>query len=136
MTFLLTLLERLLTMSLTAGFVAVIVLLLRLVLKKRAPKQVICLLWLVVFARLLVPVAVETPFSLVPSGLDAFVAEQMEGTAEVPDEPAAAPEPPSDPIQTPVVQAPEVQGPQFRTQRLYPHSRCPQLLSAVGPSLP
>lgn len=56
-------------MSLTAAFVAVVVILLRLVLKNRAPRQVICLLWLLVFARLLLPVSLESPVSLVPSAL-------------------------------------------------------------------
>ena len=41
-------------MSLTAAYVAAVVAVLRLILKKRAPKQVLCLLWLVVFARLLI----------------------------------------------------------------------------------
>lgn len=68
----------LLDMSVTAAFVAVVVILLRAVLKKRAPKQIICLLWLVVFARLLVPVMVESPVSLVPSALGDVVPGQME----------------------------------------------------------
>ena len=53
-------------MSLTAAYVTALVVLLRLVLKKRAPKQVLCLLWLVVFARLLIPVNLESPFSILP----------------------------------------------------------------------
>ena len=48
-------------MSLTAAYAAAIVIVLRFVLKKRAPKQVLCLLWLVVFARLLIPVNLESP---------------------------------------------------------------------------
>lgn len=56
-------------MSLTAAWAAGAVVLLRLVLKKRAPRRVICLLWLVVFARLLVPVSLESPVSLVPPAL-------------------------------------------------------------------
>ena len=61
-------LNPMLGMSLTAAFVAVVVILLRLVLKKRAPTQVVCLLWLVVFARLLIPVMVQSPISLVMTG--------------------------------------------------------------------
>lgn len=53
-------------MSLTAAYAAAVVVLLRFVLKKRAPKQVLCLLWLVVFARLLIPVNLESPLSIVP----------------------------------------------------------------------
>ena len=53
-------------MSLTAAYVAAVVAVLRLILKKRAPKQVLCLLWLVVFARLLIPVNLESPLSILP----------------------------------------------------------------------
>ena len=56
-------------MSFTAAWVAGVVFLLRLFLKKRAPKRVLCLLWLLVFARLLVPVKLESPVSLVPPAL-------------------------------------------------------------------
>ena len=56
-------------MSLTAAWAAGAVFLLRLLLQKRAPKRVLCLLWLVVFARLLVPVKLESPVSLVPPAL-------------------------------------------------------------------
>lgn len=55
--------------SLTAVYVTAVVALLRLVLKRRAPKRVLCLLWLVVFARLLIPVMPESPVSLVPPAL-------------------------------------------------------------------
>ena len=63
-------------MSLTAAYAAAIVALLRLVLKKRAPRQVLCLLWLVVFARLLIPVSLESPLSIVP---DARQVQQITG---------------------------------------------------------
>ena len=53
-------------MSLTAAYAAAILIVLRMVLKKRAPRQVVCLLWLVVFARLLIPVSPESPLSIVP----------------------------------------------------------------------
>ena len=56
-------------MSLTAAWAAGVVFLLRLLLKKRAPKRVLCLLWLVVFVRLWVPVKLESPVSLVPPAL-------------------------------------------------------------------
>ena len=59
-------LHTLLTMSLTASFVAVIVFLLRLILKGRAARQTVCLLWLLVFARLLIPVTLQSPVSLIP----------------------------------------------------------------------
>ena len=56
-------------MSVTAAYAAAVVIVLRLLLKKRAPKQVLCLLWLVVFARLLIPVSPESPLSIVPNAL-------------------------------------------------------------------
>ena len=56
-------------MSVTAAYAAAVVIVLRLLLKKRAPRQVLCLLWLVVFARLLIPVSLESPLSIVPNAL-------------------------------------------------------------------
>lgn len=66
-------------MSVTAAYAAVVVIVLRLLLKKRAPRQVICLLWLVVFTRLLIPVSLESPISIVP---DAFPGQTQ---AQLPD---------------------------------------------------
>ena len=65
-------------MSVTAAYAAAVVIVLRLLLKKRAPKQVLCLLWLVVFARLLIPISPESPLSIVPNALPGqeYIAEQ------------------------------------------------------------
>ena len=65
-------------MSVIAAYAAVVVIVLRLLLKKWAPKQVLCLLWLVVFARLLIPVSLESPLSIVPNALPGqeYTAEQ------------------------------------------------------------
>ena len=52
--------------SVTAAYASAILIVLRLILRKRAPRQVFCLLWLVVFARLLIPVSLESPLSIVP----------------------------------------------------------------------
>ena len=57
---------KLLNMSLTAGWIVLAVLLLRLLLK-RAPKWVSCLLWGVVGLRLIFPFSIESLFSLIPS---------------------------------------------------------------------
>lgn len=91
-------------MSLTAAYVTAVVVLLRLVLKKRAPKQVLCLLWLVVFARLLIPVNLESPFSILPDE------ERVQAVQGLPAklagvEPSAAPAQTSTPapVQTPGV---------------------------------
>ena len=51
--------------SLTAGWVIAVVLLLRALLKP-VPKKYVCLLWFVVLFRLLCPVTLESEFSLVP----------------------------------------------------------------------
>lgn len=52
-------------LSLTASWVIMVVLLLRLLLRP-VPKKYVCLLWLVVLFRLLCPVTLEAEFSLVP----------------------------------------------------------------------
>ena len=81
-------------MSLTAAYVTAVVVLLRLVLKKRAPKQVLCLLWLVVFARLLIPVNLESPFSILPDE------ERVQAVQNLPSRLAGA-EPSAAPVQNP-----------------------------------
>lgn len=69
-------------MSVTAAYAAAVVAALRLALNKRAPKQVICLLWLVVFARLLAPVSLESPLSIVPDAPAVRLAETLPGRPE------------------------------------------------------
>ena len=64
-------------MSVTAAYAAAIVIVLRLLLKRRAPKQVLCLLWLVVFARLLIPVSLESPLSIVPDTQQVQFAQEL-----------------------------------------------------------
>ena len=56
---------RLVPMSLTAGWLVLAVLLLRLMLKK-APRRIVCLLWLLVALRLLCPMQIAWRASLVP----------------------------------------------------------------------
>lgn len=55
-----------LDMSIAASFLIVAVIVLRLALKK-APKNVNCILWVLVGIRLVCPIAVESPLSLIPS---------------------------------------------------------------------
>lgn len=55
-------------MSITASLLAVAVLVLRLLLKK-APKALFCILWGFVAIRLICPISLESPFSLVPAKL-------------------------------------------------------------------
>ena len=69
-------------MSLTGAYVAGIVFFLRLLLKGRAPRQAVCLLWLLVFARLLFPFSLESPFSAVPQAIT-----QVPASSAAPAEP-------------------------------------------------
>ncbi len=57
---------HLVNMSITAGWIVLAVLLLRLGLKK-APRWITCLLWGLVGLRLLLPFTIESPVSLIPS---------------------------------------------------------------------
>ena len=56
----------LLNMSISAGWLILAVIVLRLLLKK-APKQLTCILWATVAIRLLCPFSIESSFSLIPS---------------------------------------------------------------------
>ncbi len=57
---------HLLNMSITAGWLVLAVMVLRL-LMKRAPRWMVCLLWVLVAVRLICPVSVESVLSLIPS---------------------------------------------------------------------
>lgn len=69
---------HLLNMSITAGWLVLAVVLLRLVFR-RAPKWIHCLLWVLVAVRLLCPVSIESVLSLIPSAetvpVDTFLYE-------------------------------------------------------------
>lgn len=89
-------------MSLTAAYAATILIVLRLVLKRRAPRQVLCLLWLVVFARLLIPVSLESPLSIVPDARPAqeqLHLPRQEHGGQAPAGPAAPTGPARNPTQ-------------------------------------
>ena len=57
---------KLANLSITAGWMVLAVLLIRLVFRK-APKWVCCLLWGLVALRLICPISIESAFSLIPS---------------------------------------------------------------------
>lgn len=57
---------KILNMSITAGWIVLAVILLRLLLRK-APKWTICLLWALVGVRLVLPFSIESVLSLIPS---------------------------------------------------------------------
>ncbi len=58
---------KLVNMSIASAWLVLAVILLRLLLKN-APKKVSFLLWALVAVRLLIPITLESPFSLIPSG--------------------------------------------------------------------
>ena len=58
--------KTLLNMSITASVIALVVMLLRLVFKRIAPKRVIVLLWVLVAVRLVCPVSIESNLALMP----------------------------------------------------------------------
>ncbi len=57
---------KIINMSMTAGCLIIAVILLRLILRRQAPKWVIPILWLLVGVRLVLPVSIESSFSLLP----------------------------------------------------------------------
>lgn len=57
---------KILNMSITAGWVIIAVILLRLLMKK-VPRGIICCLWAIVGIRLALPFSIESVFSLLPS---------------------------------------------------------------------
>ena len=57
---------KLFNLSITAGWLIMAVMVVRLLLKK-APKWISCVLWAIVAVRLLFPVDIKSPFSLIPS---------------------------------------------------------------------
>ena len=61
-----TLFLKPLNMSIAAGWLILVVMVLRIVLKK-APKYIRCILWGVVAIRLICPISFESVFSLIPS---------------------------------------------------------------------
>ena len=57
---------KLLSMSIPASLLVLFVIAVRSILKK-APRAIICLLWLAVGIRLVCPISIESPLSLVPN---------------------------------------------------------------------
>ncbi|MBD9247491.1 MAG: DUF4825 domain-containing protein [Clostridiales bacterium] len=95
-------LHTLLTMSLTAAIAAGMVMLLRLLLK-RVPRWVTCLLWAVVLLRMVCPVGVSLPVSLMPETVSsgAYVERVLPQQTPAAEAQASAPTPATT-TQTPV----------------------------------
>lgn len=80
---------NLLNLSIAASFLIVAVILVRFLLKGRAPSWVCCLLWGLVAVRLILPFTVESSFSLVPNQKlvisDTALSDESEPMTEVSD---------------------------------------------------
>ncbi len=90
---------KLLEMSLAAGWLVLVVLVLRVVLK-RAPRAIVCALWALVAVRLVCPFSIEAPWSLMPptyavSEPTSPVTDAVTDPVTVPSRPAAPSVPPS-----------------------------------------
>ena len=68
--------------SISAGWLILAVIILRLFLK-RAPRRIVCFLWILAAVRLLIPFSPESAFSLIPSR-DTFRLAEKEGMATLP----------------------------------------------------
>ena len=104
---------HLLKMSITAGLLVVVVLLLRVVFCK-APRWIHCLLWALVAVRLLCPITPESSLSLMPDTDAAFsaVTEQLSTPQEEPDTPVVDNAVTDTPVvNTPITNAPTVDTP-------------------------
>lgn len=58
---------KILNLGITASYVMAAVMLVRLIFRKKAPKKLICALWLLVGVRLVCPFSLESVLSLIPS---------------------------------------------------------------------
>lgn len=75
---------RLLILSVQAGILIIAILAIRM-LGRRLPKRVICLLWGMAALRLMIPVTIESSYSLVPSGsrLEEHITERQSSAVQV-----------------------------------------------------
>ena len=132
---------HLLKMSLTAGLLVVVVLLLRVVFCK-APRWIHCLLWALVAVRLLCPITPESSLSLMPDTTAAFsaVTEQLSNPQEEPDTPVVDNAVTDTPVvntpvtNTPVVDTPVVDTPVVDTPVVTPTPNTPPSASVGTPT--
>ena len=89
-------LYTLLTMSLSAGLIALVVMAVRFFLPK-LPRALVCLLWLAVFFRMVCPASFQLPVSLVPQGIaDGSAAQFVLSSSPPSADPAPQGAPPTD----------------------------------------
>lgn len=127
---------HLLKMSLTAGLLVVVVLLLRVVFCK-APRWIHCLLWALVAVRLLCPITLESSLSLMPDTTVAFsaVTEQLSTPQEEPDTPVVDNTVTDTPVvNTPVTNTPVVDTPVVDTPVVTPTPNTPPSASVGTPT--
>lgn len=132
---------HLLKMSLTAGLLVVVVLLLRVVFCK-APRWIHCLLWALVAVRLLCPITLESSLSLMPDTNAAFsvITEQISTPQEEPDTPVVDNAVTDTPVvntpvtNTPVVDTPVVDTPVVDTPVVTPNPNTPPSASVGTPT--
>ncbi len=74
---------RILNMSLTGSVVLLLVLILRIPMK-RGPRKYVCFLWLIGLIRLLMPISVPSPFSLLPVNGEPLRQVTVEGVGRLP----------------------------------------------------
>ena len=74
-----TLFLRLLNAGITAGWLILAVIVARLLLKK-APRRAVCALWAIVALRLLLPIDIQSPLSLLPASTALSVREEVTET--------------------------------------------------------
>ena len=77
---------KVLNMALTASFVILAVMLMRL-FTKRISRRLTCVLWALVAIRLIMPFSLQTAFSLIPSPSPVTVAQTVEATVTEPADP-------------------------------------------------
>ena len=100
--------------GLSGGVIILLVLLLRLCLKK-APRQLVCILWLLVAVRLVLPFTLESQLSLqpeMPEFSDTAIQQPVTPPVQIPDDlpavpPASQPQQNTPPVTTPPITTPE-----------------------------
>lgn len=118
---------RFLNLSITAGWMVLAVLLLRLCLKK-APRWITCVLWGLVALRLILPFTIESPISLIPTPKTVVSTDGSDSATPVVDSGLSAIDKPLNdwlqkpvdapvekPSQSPIVQSPLPPGPDTNT---------------------
>ena len=98
--------ERILQISISGSVIVLAVLVLRLILR-RAPKRAVCLLWMLAVLRLLLPLRIESDWSLQPEPVEFAPPAQVEHFDSVADPKPVPPEFLEDAVEYPIQSIPE-----------------------------